>query len=354
MSDPTWMIYGAYGYSGALVAEEAVSRGHRPVLAGRSAAPLVALSEGLGLEHRVFDLGSADRVAEEVRGFDLVLHAAGPFVRTWEPMLGACLRSRVHYVDISAEASVLASMLSRGDEAADAGVAVLPGAGFAVVPSDCAARMVADRLPDASDLEIAVSSPAGVSRGTLRTAIAHIPSGILVRRAGALVPEHVGRGMRSIRFPDRVRTGLPIPWGDLVTAYQTTGIANITTYLGLPSGLAALARWAGPLGWKALSPSLVRRLLDAGVRIAVSGPDAQAREKGRSYVWARARNPAGEEAQIWLETPEAYQFTALAAVRCVERILDGAFSGALTPSGAFGSGFALEIPGTERHDHLPG
>ena len=36
----TWMIYGANGYTGPLLAEEAVRRGHRPILAGRSAEKL--------------------------------------------------------------------------------------------------------------------------------------------------------------------------------------------------------------------------------------------------------------------------------------------------------------------------
>ncbi len=346
------MIYGAYGFSGALVAEEAVRRGHHPVLAGRSAAPLRDLSERLGLEHEVFDLEGEERVAEAVQGLDLVLHCAGPFVRTWEPVFGACLRAGAHYVDISAEATVLESMFSRGNEAEDAGIALLPGAGFAVVATDCAARIVAERVPDLSDLEIGVLTTGGLSRGTLRTALAHIPSGVLVRRGGALVPQTVGRGMRPIRFPDRTRTGLPIPWGDLATAHPSTGSANITAYVGLPRGLDALARWVGPLGWRVLSPLWVRRLLEAVVGLAATGPDARAREKGRSYVWVRAQNPAGEEAQVWLKTAEAYRFTALSAVRCVERILDGTFSGALTPAGAFGHGFVLDIPGTERLDSL--
>lgn len=352
MADLRWMIYGAYGYSGTLIAEEAVRRGHHPVLAGRSEASVAALAERLGLEHRAFGLDREDQIEEGIGDLDLVLHAAGPFVRTWEPMFRVCLRSGLHYMDISAEATVLESMFSRSHEAEGVGIALMPAVGFAVVASDCAARMVAEKLPGATELETAVVNTGGVSRGTLRTAIAHMPSGILVRRDGVLQSRPVGKGLKPIRFWDRVRMGLPIPWGDLVTAHRTTGIANITTYLGVARGLAALARWAGGLGWIALRPGPVRWLLQAAAGIAVVGPDAQARQKARAYVWARARRPAGEVAEVWLETAEAYRFTALAAVRSVERILGAGLRGALTPGGAFGGNFVLEIPGTKRHDRL--
>ena len=48
-STPRWLLYGASGYTGRMIAEEAVRRGHRPVLAGRSAERVRPLAESLGL-----------------------------------------------------------------------------------------------------------------------------------------------------------------------------------------------------------------------------------------------------------------------------------------------------------------
>ncbi|HRI11206.1 MAG TPA: hypothetical protein PKW35_25485, partial [Nannocystaceae bacterium] len=60
---PRWMLYGANGYTGRIIAAEALRRGMRPVLAGRSAAPIHALAAELGLEARVIGLGDPDALA---------------------------------------------------------------------------------------------------------------------------------------------------------------------------------------------------------------------------------------------------------------------------------------------------
>ena len=73
-----WMIYGATGYTGALLPEEAAARGHQPVLAGRSAEKVAALADRLGLPHAVFDLADEARIARQLKDIALVFHAAGP------------------------------------------------------------------------------------------------------------------------------------------------------------------------------------------------------------------------------------------------------------------------------------
>src|SRR5687768_4877984 len=58
----TWMIYGANGYTGTLLAEEAVRRGHKPVLAGRSAEKIRPLADRLGLSVREASLDDPARL----------------------------------------------------------------------------------------------------------------------------------------------------------------------------------------------------------------------------------------------------------------------------------------------------
>ena len=72
MSKKQWMIYGANGYTGELIARQAVSEGLQPVLAGRNAARVQALADELGLEARGFGLDDAGALAEGLRGLSLI------------------------------------------------------------------------------------------------------------------------------------------------------------------------------------------------------------------------------------------------------------------------------------------
>src|SRR5262249_13408518 len=145
----TWMIYGANGYTGELCARRAKARGERPILAGRSAAKVSALAQELGFEHRAFDLRSPN-----LDGVSLVLHWSGPFSATSRPMVDACLASKAHYLDVTGEAEVFEAVLARDAEAKQRGVALLPGVGFDVVPSDCLAAQLKEKLPTATQLEL--------------------------------------------------------------------------------------------------------------------------------------------------------------------------------------------------------
>lgn len=347
------MIYGANGYTGQLVAEEAVRRGHRPLLAGRSQAKLEPLARRLGLEWTVVDLGDQQALTRAVEQVDLVFHAAGPFVRTSAPMIRACLAGRAHYVDITGELSVFQHTFTQDAAARQQGIALISGAGFDVVPTDCLARYVADQQPDALTLSIAVAALTQASGGTTQTMMEMVAEGGFVRRNGTLVPYPLGRGARRVRFPDRERPVVPAPWGDLETAYHSTGIPNITTYLAFDPITVQLMPWGAPLLQRLLSVAAIRRRLQQWAARQVQGPDETARQTGHAYLWAQVTNARGEVVQAWLKTAEGYHFTALAGVRCVEHLLNGQHTGALTPASAFGADFVLEVPGSERLDQLP-
>ncbi len=346
------MIYGAYGYTGALIAEEAVRRGHRPLLAGRDEKRLRALAERLGLPHRAVGLEDDSALERAVGEVAAVVHAAGPFVHTQGPMLGACLARKVHYLDITGEITVFRNTFRHGEKAREAGIALLSGVGFDVVPTDCLAAYVAHALPGATSLELAFAALGGSSAGTLKTVVEGLSSGGWVRRGGKLVPHTSGTGEKNIAFSHRDLLALPIPWGDLETAWHSTGIGNITVYMAMPRKTVQIIRAAGPaasriMGWKPL-----RRAAQAVIARTIAGPDETAREEGRSHVYARAEGPGGFR-EAWLETAEGYRLTATAAVLAVERVMKGEILGALTPSLAFGADFVLEVPGSQRWDRLP-
>lgn len=353
MTSAQWLIYGANGYTGQLVAEEAVRRGHRPLLAGRSADAVHRLAGRLGCEARVFGLDDSAAVVRGLRDVALVYHAAGPFVRTARPMLDACLIAGVHYLDITGEIPVLEHTFSKDAAARQRGILIASGMGFDVIPSDCLIAHVAGQVPDASRLDVGVQALGSASGGTAQSMLEIIAGGGLVRRGGQLATFRLGRGARILPFSNGPRSAAPIPWGDLATAYRTTGIPNITTYFAFRRGLIGLMQFA-PLAVPLLRVRPLRRLLQAIIRAAIQGPGETTRHTARSYLWAHAAAPDGRSAQGWLETLEGYQFTLVAGVRAVERVLDDAPVGALSPAQVLGADFVLDLPGTRRWDALPG
>src|SRR4028118_1979573 len=179
-----WLIYGATGYTGRLVVQEAVRRGLAPVLAGRDASRLVDLARPLGLETRVAPLDDPRALARALDGIQVVLNAAGPFSSTAPPVSAACLSAHSHYLDVTGEIPVFQALHQLDGAARDCGILLLPGAGFIVIPSDCLAAPVAGRLPGAHWLRLGISRSVLVSRGSARTMMELLDSGAHIRRDG--------------------------------------------------------------------------------------------------------------------------------------------------------------------------
>ena len=340
------VIYGANGYTGELVAREAVRRGLAPTLAGRNAEALASLARDLDLPYRAFSLDDAETLQRTLRelGTRTVLHCAGPFVRTSRAMVDACLAAGVSYLDITGEIAVFESVLKRDAEARQAGVVLLPGVGFDVVPTDCMALELKELLPDATHLDLAfVAEGGGWSRGTLATMIESLPHAGAMRRAGRIVPLPLAAEAMEIELPIGRRTVMSIAWGDIATAWRTTGIPDIRTFTGVPARTVRRLRRLRPLlPLAGLKP--VKRLLQLWVRRTVTGPSAAQRSAGRSWIWGEARNAAGERVARSFRTAEGYALTARTAVEALIRVERGAVApGAWTPARAFGAKFIAEF-----------
>ena len=331
----TWLLYGANGYTGELIAREAVRRGHRPILAGRDAKKIEPLARELGCDARIFGLENID-----LRGVELVLHCAGPFVRTSAPMVDACVKAAAHYLDITGEIAVFESILNRKGD----GVTLLPGVGFDVVPTDCLAAMLASRMPDATELRLAFHTLGGeLSRGTTKTMLESIGEGGAIRRDGKIVRVPVAHDVREIPFSCGPRTAMTIPWGDVSTAFHTTGIPNIRVYIAThPKTVKRMKRGAWLLPVIGVKP--IRRVLQK-IADRRSGPNEQKRATGRVYLWGEVANARGEKISMTMTTPEGYSFTVVSAINAVERVLASPKPGAFTPAKFFGESFVMTIPG---------
>ncbi len=344
------LIYGANGYTGALTARMAAARGQRPILAGRNAPEVERLARELGLPSRVFALDDPRKVDAGLEGVTVVLHCAGPFSRTAKPMAEACLRTQVHYLDITGEAEVFESLAARNAEARTAGVMLLPGSGFDVVPSDCLAAHLKRRLPTARRLTLGFQARGRLSRGTATTMAENFHRGGLMRRDGVLTRVPAAWKTRPIDFGRGPVTAMTIPWGDVSTAFHSTGIPDIEVYTPASVSLrvaARLSRYARPL----LASGPVQRFLKSRIRSGAPGPTDAERARGKCLLWGEVEDASGRRVVSRLRTPEGYTTTALAALAIVERVLaGGARPGFQTPSLAFGADFVLGLEGVTRTD----
>jgi short subunit dehydrogenase-like uncharacterized protein len=349
MSD--FLIYGATGYTGTLVAREATRRGLRPTLAGRSPEKLAPLAGELGLEHRAFPLDPPTGVHDGIRRIHTLLNCAGPFSRTAGPLADACLTAGVNYLDITGEAAVFEALAGKGAEAKAAGVVLLPGVGFDVVPSDCLAAHLKRRLPTATRLVLAFRSAGRLSRGTALTALERAADGGLVRENGVLKRVPAAWKTRRIDFGDgQPVKAITIPWGDVATAYYTTGIPNVEVYLAAPWAVRAGARLSRYLGWP-LRSNWVQGRLRRRIQAGPPGPTEAERRANRCAFWGEAADDAGRRVVARQETPDGYDLTVQAALAAVVRVLGGSVTpGFRTPAMAFGPDFVLDLPGVARTD----
>lgn len=339
------LIYGANGYTGELIARAAAAQGLNPILAGRSAGPVAALAHELGSESRVFGLDDPAAVTAELSGCRVVVHCAGPFSATAAPMMAACLAARVHYTDITGEIDVF-ELGFRNDEAARrAGIVICPGVGFDVVPTDCLALTLKNALPDARRLALGFDSKGALSRGTASTSVEGLGNGSRVREGGKLVRIPLGSRSRRIDFGAGLKLATAIPWGDVSTAYRTTGIPDIEVYVPVsPRALANLRR-LGRLGWL-LRRRSVQALLKWRIRKGAPGPTAGERERAPVHVWGEAKNASGRTVTARVRVPNGYTVTTDAAVAIARRLLQsGVAPGFTTPARLMGAEFVTTLPG---------
>lgn len=348
-----WMIYGAYGYSGELIAREAAARGMNPILAGRNESKLRALANELKLGFRVIDLADGAALRRELEDMDLVLHCAGPFSATHRPMVNACIESNAHYFDITGEIDVFeqAHDPAVGTRSRQAGVIVCPGVGFDVVPTDCLAAKLKEALPSATSLVLAFQGGRQMSPGTAKTTIESMSGLSKVREKGRIVDTPVRT--RSIDFGQGARNAMCIPWGDVSTAYHSTGIGNVEVYIPASPKTVKRVRRMQRLRWL-MSRGWVQSWLKSRVGKKVKGPSAESRAQSTTVLWGEVEDAEGNRRSARFETPNGYDLTITAPLEIVRATLAAETSktGSLTPSQLMGADFVWRLPGVTQIEWL--
>ncbi len=343
-----FLIYGANGYTGELIARFAVERGMKPILAGRNAQKVEVLAKEHDLDFRVFALEETEKLDAALREVDFVLHCAGPFSITSLPVVNACLRTGRHYLDITGEIAVFEQMASLDKKAKDANVMIMSGVGFDVVPSDCLAVHLKNRLPSATNLTLAFSGLGGISHGTQATMTMNVGKGGAIRRNGEITSVPAAYKTREIDFGEFKKVGVTIPWGDVSTAFHSTGIPNIEVYAIVPDKQLKLLKISRYLGWF-LATKPLQKILQS--QIPEGGPTDEERAKGKTYLWGEATDEQGNRVEARQQGVEGYTMTVLTALKIAEKILGGDFrAGYQTPAKCYGADLILEIEGSNRED----
>jgi len=340
-----WMIYGANGYTGRLIVEVAQARGLSPILAGRNRQTIEAMAAETGFESLVFDLDDKAASIKALKGVAIVLHCAGPFSATSQQMIDTCLENHCHYLDITGEISVFANAYKQSDEARHADIVLMPGVGFDVVPTDCLAATLVKHLPAATAMTLAFKTGGRMSPGTAKTSIEGLAGGGCVRKDGKLTWVPLAWKSREIPFATGKRFAMTIPWGDVFTAYISTGVPDIEVYTAAsPSTVLRLKRMrmVRPL----LAMQWVQNMMKRRIEKSVTGPAEGEREKSDMQLWGEVSSADGRSVSATMVTPDGYDVTVTASLGIVEYLLKNEVEGGFyTPSLLMGGDYAVSLPG---------
>lgn len=342
------LLYGANGYTGTLIARLAETYGIKPVLAGRTEANIKPIAEKLQLPYLIIDLNDSAALEASLSNIKLVLHAAGPYVYTARQMVEACLKTGTHYIDINGDISVFEMLKLYDNKAKEQEIMIMPGVGFDVVPTDCIALQLKNRMPDATHLKLAFASVGGgISHGTAMTMVGKIGEGGAARENGKIVRKPLGQKGMRVNFGERILFVMSIPWGDISTAYTTTGIPDIETYTGMPPKVYRILKWQWAFNWL-LRTDFIRNIIRKKIKARPAGPSDEQRKNSSSLVWGEVRNAAGNTMNASISCLDGYTLTAHSSLIISKKILAGNVkTGYQTPAGCYGENLVMEIPGTK-------
>jgi len=265
-------------------------------------------------------------------------------------MVDACLRTGTHYLDVTGEIPVIEALAGRNAEARERRTMIMPGVGFDVVPSDCLAAHVAARLPAAQRLVLGLKGLRFATRGSAKTLAEHASYGVKVRRNGVITPVPAGSLQRAFDYGDGLRPSINVSWGDVASAYYTTGIRNIEVYFETTPMLRGMLMASRYFGW-ILGTAPWQAWLKAQADLLPEGPTEEQRAAAEMVLVAEAEDDAGRRVASRLRTPEAYTFTGMTGPAVAQRVLKGDFEvGFQTPARVYGGDLVLSFPDVWRED----
>jgi short subunit dehydrogenase-like uncharacterized protein len=353
VSENTIVVYGSYGYTGRLIVHELRQKKYSVILAGRNREALQNQFNETGYPFDVVDMADTTALKNLLRKASLVIHCGGPFRFTAQQMIDACLETKTHYIDITGEWQVFELAAGYDAAAKQAGIQIMPGTGFDVVPSDCLAVHLKNRLPSATHLQLAFAMvPGGMSRGTKKSMTESLGYGGVMRKNNELVPFTLGKDVLDLDFGKFTAKTTRIQWGDISTAWRSTGIPTIEVFANASDSAIRSLKISNYLSWL-LRRRSVKNFLLKQIDKGKAGPSETALETGKCYLRGTVWDTEGNTRTSLFNGPNAYLLTAKTAVLIAEKIMRGNFTaGYQTPAMKYGADLVLEVEGTERVDTI--
>ena len=345
----SFLLYGANGYTGELIARYAAQYDLHPILAGRREEVLKPLAAKLNYPYKVFDVNDEASLLAALKEVKLVVNAAGPFEFTAKPIIDACLQTGTHYIDVNGDIAVFEFIKQYDAAAEQAGIMLLPGAGFDVVPTDCTALLLKKLLPGAVTLKLAFANiGGGLSHGTATTMVNKLGHGGAARKNGKIVSVPLGeKGMR-VDFGARRFFVMTIPWGDISTAYFSTSIPDIESYTAISPNVYRLLKLQGTFNWL-LRTNFIQKMIKRKIDKRPAGPGDEQRSKAMSLVWGQVSDNKGETRTVRMSCPDGYTLTMHSTLLIAKKILQGNLkTGYQTPASAYGEDLVMELPNVQR------
>ncbi len=282
----------------------------------------------------------------------MLVNAAAPFSASAPPLIEGCLRNGIHYLDVTGEVAVIESAAKRDADAFRKGIMVMPAAGFDVVPSDCLAAHVLRRSRSPLRLFMGISGLELLTRGSARTLIDQIGQPVWVRRKGDLAQVPAGSLSRRFDYGKGLRVSAAVSWGDVASAYFTTGVRDITVYFEATPAVRAHHALLDLFGW-AVPLTPWRELLKASTPWMPEGPSEPQRAARRAVIVVEIEESDGRVVRSRMRTPEAYSLTASSASAIAMRVISGDYEpGFQTPARVYGPDFALSLPEVTRENMI--
>lgn len=339
-------MLGASGRAGRAIGGELVRRGREVVLVGRDRARLSAVASQGASGAGLLVVDGAGRLASAMheRKPAVLVNAVGPFRAIAVRTARACLRQGVHYLDLANELEAVISVLALDEQARTAGCTLVTGAGFGVVATEAVTLAIRGAHPPAAQARVAATPVVDrFGPSVLANVIDSIAGG---RRYtdGRIEPCRLGTDF-ALTLPDGSSVAtLAVPTGELEAARRASGAANaVAASSEMPTGGAA--RRLLPLLGRAIGVRPVRRgLLALVARLRLAPPATSTGETS----WAHAELRWSDETSRpgWLQTGEAYAFTAMVAAEVACVLADGRTSpGAHTPGRLLGRSLAKQAGG---------
>ena len=347
MSDKL-MLYGANGYTARLIIKELIGVGIKPVLAGRNQEKISTLADKHGFDSSIFSLDDTDVIEENLADVTVLINAAGPYSQTAKPFIDSCIRSKTHYIDITGEIDVFVYAESKNRDAEEAGIILCPGTGFDVIPTDCLSYLLKEKLPDATELNICFFSENGrPSIGTAKTSIEGLANGGRIRSNGIIEHVPLAHLVKEIDYGQGPKTAMSIPWGDVATAYYSTGIPNITVYT--PRSKKGIDKIIKQRKWLFIMKlGIVQKFIKNKLqkKIVNGGDSDEKRAQSKMWVWAEVKNDSGQLHSGKFQVGNGYDVTGFGAMAVAKYLLEEEFSGGYyTPSKLMGPDILDSLPG---------